>query len=249
VRIRKKAPKPAASKPPLYVIGYSFSAPSPDELKIWYDLEYGGPLTLQQSAQTGVLSSGHGPWRAWLTISLPQEEARSVSEQAVWDHRNVGLVSPAAAAPDVAADTVLFAARLARGLTLLTQGTALDPVTQRYSNPSDWNDRPLALFQLRDHVDMVQGEAEDAGQDWFHTMGMSKFGLDELETWQPRGLPADSPMQVLDEAANQILRQGHNPKVGSTMAIPSLARTIAIDKHRTATVQETQRIFRRIVVE
>jgi hypothetical protein len=249
VRIRKKATKPASNKPPLYMIGYSFSAPSPDELKIWYDLEYGGPLTLQQSARPGALSAGHGPWRAWLTIALPEEESRSVSQLAVWDHRNVGIVSPAVAASDIVADTVLFAARLARGLTLLTQGTALDPATQRYSNPSDWSDRPLPLFHLRDHIEVMQDEAEEAGQDWFHTMGMSKFGLDELEIWQPKGLPADSPMQVLNEAANQILQQRNNPKVGSTMVIPSLGRTITIDKHRTAVMQHTQHIFRRVVIQ
>ncbi|WP_447601074.1 DUF4026 domain-containing protein [Nitrospira sp. Nam80] len=249
MRIRKKAPKPASAKPPLYVIGYSFSAPSADELIIWYDLEYGGPLALRPSAQVGALSAGHGPWQAWLTIALPEEEARSVSQQAVWDHRHAGTVSPAVAAPNIAADTVLFAARLARGLTLLTQGTAFDLVMQRYSNPSDWSDRPLTLFQLQDHVEVIQGEIEDAGRDWFHTAGMSKFGLDELELWQPKSLPADSPMQVLNEAADQILRQGHNPKVGSSLALPFLGCTIYIDNHRTAAMQQTQRTFRRIVVQ
>lgn len=249
MRIRKKAPKPAAAKPPLYMIGYRFSAPSPDELTIWYDLEYGGPLALRTSAHAHALSAGHGPWHAWLTIALPEDEAQSLSLQAAWDHQNVGIVSPAVAAPNMVADTVLFAARLARGLTLLTQGTALDPVTQRYSNPSDWSDRPLALFQLRDHVEVTQGEVEDPGRDWFHTAGMSKFGLDELELWQPKGLPADSPMQVLNGAADQIFRQGHNPKVGSSLTIPSLGRTISIDNHRTVAMQQTQWTFRRVAAE
>ena len=249
MRIRKKAPKAALAKPPLYLIGYSFSAPSADELKIWYDLEYGGPLTLRQSGQPGGLSAAHGPWQARLTISLPAEEADSVSQQSMWDHRNVGAVTAAASAPHTAPDTVLFAARLARGLTLLTQGTALDQVTRRYSNPSDWSDRPLTVFRFHDHLDMTQGEVDDERHDWFHTLGMSKFGLDELEIWQPKGLPGDSPKHMLAEAADYILQQGINPKVGSSMAIPSTGRTVSIDNHRTATVQQTQRIFRRIVIE
>ena len=249
MRIRKKTPKPVSAKPPLYVIGYSFSAPSSDELKIWYDLEYGGPLTLQPGTRLGALSAVHGPWNAWLTISLSTEEAKPLSQSTAWDHPNLGAVAPAAAAPTVVADTVLFAARLARGLTLLTQGTALDLVSQRYSNPSDWGDRPLSLFQSQDHIDVIQGETDDASHDWFHTLGMSKFGLDELETRQPKGLPGSFPMQVLAEAADHILQRGHNPTVGSAISISSLGRTCSIDNHRTATIQNLHRIFRRLVIE
>lgn len=249
MRIRKKTPKPAPTKPPLYLVGYSFSAPSSDELKIWYDLEYGGPLALQAGNRPGVLSARHGPWHSWLTISLPAEEAQSLSKSAAWDHPNLGAVAPATAAPTIVADTVLFAARLARGLTLLTQGTALDLVSQRYSNPSDWSDRPLSCFQSRDHIEVTQGEPDDESQDWFYTLGLSKFGLDELETRQPKGLPAPFPMQVLAEAADHILQQGRNPNVGSAIPIPSLGRTLSVENHRTATVQTSHRIFRRLVIE
>ena len=249
MRIRKKTPKPAPAKPPLYVIGYSFSAPSSDELKIWYDLEYGGPLTLQADNQPGRLSASHGPWRAWLTISLSAEEAGALTQTVAWDHRHAGAVSPATATPTMMADTVLFAARLARGLTLLTQGTALDLVTQRYSNPSDWGDRPLSFFQSRDHIDVMQGDQEDEGQEWFHTLGLSKFALDELEIRQPRGLPSSFPMEVLTEAADVALQQGRNPTVGSVISIPSLGRNLSVQNHRTAIVQNLHRIFRRLVIE
>jgi hypothetical protein len=250
VRIRKKTPKPAPAKPPLYVVGYSFSAPSSDELKIWYDLEYGGPLTLQAGNRPGVLSASHGPWHAWLTISLSAEETVALTQSAAWDHRSAGTVSPATATPTSVADTVLFAARLARGLTLLTQGTALDLVTQRYSNPSDWGDRPLGLFRITDHLEVTQGDAEaDDSHDWFHTLGMSKFGLDELEARQPKGLPGSFPLQVLAEAAEVVLQQGRNPTVGSVIPIPSLGRTLTVQSHRTATVQNVHRILRRLAVE
>lgn len=249
MRIRKKSPKSVSTKPPLYVIGYSFSAPSSDELKVWYDLEYGGPLALQAGNRPGALSAAHGPWHAWLTISLSAEEAGVFTQTVAWDHRHAGTVTPATTTPTLVADMVLLAARLARGLTLLTQGTALDLVTQRYSNPSDWGDRPLTFFQSRDHIDVTQGESEDESHDWFHTSGMSKFGLDELETKQPKGLPGSLPMQALADAADFILQQGRNPTVGSVISIPSLGRNLAIVNHRTATVQNSHRIFRRLVIE
>jgi len=250
VRIRKKTPKPAPAKPPLYLIGYSFSCPSSDELKIWYDLEYGGPLSLQQSNRPEVLSAVHGPWHAQLTISLPADEAGVLTKTVAWDHRHAGTVSPAAATPALALDTVLLTARLARGLTLLTQGTALDLVTQRYMNPSDWTDRPLVLFQSRDHIEVTQGELEDEDHDWFHTLGLSKFGLDELEARQPKGLAGSFPMEVLAEAADVVLQQGRNPTVGSLLTLPSLGgRRLKIEGHRTATVQNFHRIFRRLIIE
>jgi hypothetical protein len=249
VRIRKKTPKAGPARPPLYVIGYSFSAPASDELKIWYDLDYGGPLTVHQNNQPEVLSVTHGPWHARLTISLRADDADALTRTAAWDHRHAGTVSPAAAAPALVLDTVLFAARLARGLTLLTQGTALDLFTQRYLNPSDWTDRPLSGFHTRDHIEVIQGESDDDGNDVFHTLGLSKLGLDELETRQAKGLPASFPTEMLAEAADLILHQGRNPTVGSVLRIPSLERNATIVNHRTTTVHNVQRTFRRLAVE
>lgn len=247
MRIRKKTSK-SPSKPPLYAIGYRFSAPSSDELKIWYDLEYGGPLTLEPSGISGALAAAHGPWHAQLRISLLPDEVESITQYAAWDHHHAGTVAPAAASPAVIADTVLFASRLARGLTLLTQGTALDLVLQRHSNPSDWSDRPLSLFDLEDHLEITQGETEEDAQEWFHTLGLRKFGLDELEIRQPKGLPDTLPRQVLTEAADEALRSGQNAKVGSTIAIPSLGRSVTVIKHRTATARGSQHIFREVAL-
>jgi hypothetical protein len=248
VRIRKKTPKPSPAKPPLYLIGYSFSAPSSDELKIWYDLEYGGPLSLAPSNRAGVLSASHGPWHGGLTISLLTEEAAAFAQSVAWEHRQAGAVSPATTTPASAADTVLFAARLARGLTLLTQGTALDLITQQYSNPSDWSDRPLKVFQTADHIEVIQGEPDGDGEEVFHTLGLSKFGLDELETTQPKGLPASFPIRLLAEAADVVLHQGRNPTVGSVLSVPSLERQLTVMNHRTATARSVQRIFRRLAI-
>lgn len=247
MRIRKKTSKPS-SKPPLYAIGYRFSAPSSDELKIWYDLEYGGPLTLEPSGTSDTVGAAHGPWHARLRISLPPDEVESITQYAAWDHHHAGTVAPTTASPAVIADTVLFAARLARGLTLLTQGTTLDLILQRHSNPSDWSDQPLSLFHLEDHVEITQGEIEEATEEWFHTLGLKKFGLDELEMRQPKGLPDTLPRQVLTEAAEEGLRSGQNPKVGSTFAISSLGRTVTVLRHRTATARGSQHTFREIAL-
>jgi hypothetical protein len=246
VRIRKKSAKPALSKPPFYLIGYSFSAPSADEVVIWYDLEYGGPLRLQSGSLPDTLLAMHGPWQSWLTIALPPDEAASLTDSVDWTHRNVGRVTPAPAGPALIADTVLFAARLARGLTLLTQGTALDLITQRYSNPSDWRDHPLVQFLLRDHLHVTQHDADHDGYEWFRTAGLSKFGLDELEMRQPQGLPHAFPIQVLEEAAEHALHGGHNLKVGTSVFLPILGRNITVVKHHTASSPQAHRIFRQV---
>jgi hypothetical protein len=249
MKIRKKTAKPAAAKPPLYIIGYSFSAPSADELKIWYDLEYGGPLKLDPEGQGGWFSALHGPWRAWIKITLPPAEADVITQGMPWEHRTAGTVAPAATGPNLITDTVLFAARLARGVTLLTQGTALDLVTQQYINPSDWQDRLLSSFDVRHHIDVQQRDGAGAGEDWFYTLGMSKFGLDELELMRPKGLPEAPALELLAQAAAEILATGRNPKVGSTLAIASLARSITVVKHRTAAAPlQRQHIFREIAI-
>jgi hypothetical protein len=231
------------------VIGYSFSAPSADELTIWYDLEYGGPLRLQASSLAGALLASHGPWQAWLTIAVVGEEADSLAKFIDWTHRNMGRVTAAPAGPALIADTVLFAARLARGLTLLTQGTALDLITQRYSNPSDWHDRPLVQFQLPDHLHVTQQDADDDGHEWFRTAGLSKFGLDELEMRQPQGLPGAFPIQVLEEAAEHALHEGHNLKVGTSVFLPIVSRKITVVKHHTVSTPQAHHIFREVEVD
>ncbi len=68
----------------------------------------------------------------------------------------MGAVAPSIVPPRDMPDTILFAARLARGLTLLTQGTAHDIITNQYVNPSDWQDRPLTHFIAADHIPIMQ---------------------------------------------------------------------------------------------
>lgn len=234
MKIRKKAPKPSGGGQPSYVIGYSTPAPSVAELKMWFDLEYGGPLKLTVPRETAPATATHGPWHASLQIALARAEAGSWSERLDWRHSQAGLVLRPSVTPQQACDLVLFAARLARGLTLLTQGTAYDTVTHTYLNPSDWTDRPLERFRTQDHVTVGQADSPDPQTDWLHTLGLSKFGLDELEVFQPVGLSTRPTLETLAAIADEVLRMGRSPKVGTTLPLPLLGLTITVKRHRTA---------------
>ena len=246
MKIRKKIPKSASSKPPIFLVGYSFSAPLPEELRMWFDVHYGGPLTLQAEGAPETWSAKHGPWSARLTLSLAAEEREAWSRQTAWDHRSIATVSMTSTGPSNLIDSILHAARLARGLTLLTQGTTLDLPTQVYLNPSDWNDRPLTYFLTQDHVHVNQEDSLDRPHDRFYTLGMSKFSLDELELMHPRGLPPAETMEILVNAAGEVVKSGHNAKVGTGIEIPALARTVTIVKHRTAAPAGRMLAFREL---
>jgi hypothetical protein len=249
MKIRKKTPKPAPAKPPLYLIGYRDSLPSIDELKAWYDLTYGGPLTSISLTAGRTVSLAHGPWHTRLLTGLPETDAAEWHRLLSWDHRTLSAVSPASATPGTIVDTVLVAARLARGLTLLTQGTSFDVACQEYLNPSDWNDRPLDVFRTRDHVMVQLSETDDGSSEWFYTLGLSKFGLDELEMIQPRGLPEIDTMTLLNSAADGVLRTGANQKIGMPLNLFSVARTIRVIRHRTAAPTGRMMAFRQISSE
>jgi hypothetical protein len=235
MRIRKKAPKPSAKRPPLYFIGYRGTAPQPEELKTWYDLEYGGPLTIKtEDGAPESWHAGHGPWTAHIVIPLPATHTAGFKGQLAWEHELIGAVAPSVVSPRDMPDTILFAARLARGLTLLTQGTAYDLTTQQYLNPSDWKDRGLTGFVVEDHILVAQDDQHKPDEVWCYTLGLSKFGMDELETFQPRGLSDRSAKELLAESAYEMIRIGQSPKVGAAFHLPMLGRTIRIANHRTA---------------
>jgi hypothetical protein len=235
MRIRKKAPKPSSKRPPLYFVGYRGTAPKPDELTIWYDREYGGPLTLRtEEGAPASWQAAHGPWTAHIIIPLPATHTAGFKEQLAWEHELIGAVAPAVTPPRDMPDNILFAARLARGLTLLTQGTAYDLTTQQYLNPSDWRDRELTAFVAEDHVIVAQDDQAKPEETWYYTLGLSKFGIDEVETFQPKGLSDRSAKDLLVESAHEMIRIGQTPKVGTAVQLPILGRTVIIANHRTA---------------
>ncbi|MCC2641923.1 MAG: hypothetical protein K0S45_2336 [Nitrospira sp.] len=249
MKIRKKAPRLAFAKSPLYLIGYRDFSPSIEKLKIWYDLHYGGPLTCRVMESGRGAHVNHGPWHAHLLTSIPEAEAAQWRRMLSWDHPRLEAVAPAGSTPSAIVDAILVTARLARGLTLLSQGTAFDMVSHEYSNPSDWNDRPLDIFHVRDHVFVQHSEADDLSFDWFYTLGLSKFGLDELEVLQPRGLPEAETMALLISAADEVLRIGQNQKMGHSLDLPARAQTIRFITHRTAAPTGRMVAFRQITTE
>jgi hypothetical protein len=235
MRIRKKSPKPSAKRPPLYFIGYRGAAPSTDEVKTLYDREYSGPLAIRhEEGSAESWQATHGPWSAHVVMPLPMSHVTEVMKQLSWEHEIVGAIAPSLASPRDMPDTVLFTARLARCLTLLSQGTAYDVIRQAYINPSDWQQLTLTSFQLDDHLSIAHDDTTRADQVWSYTLGLSKFGLDEIEIFSSKGLPDNAAKEVLTAAANELLRAGHSPKVGTALNLPLLGRTIAIKNYRTA---------------
>jgi hypothetical protein len=235
VRIRKKSPKPSAKRPPLYFVGYRGTAPATNELRLWYERAYGGPLTVRhEDGSPELWQATHGPWSAHVVMPLPVTHVAEMMKQLAWEHEQMGAVAPSLASPKDMPDTILFAARLARGLTLLTQGTAYDVTTQAYVNPSDWQDRALTSFVVDDHVTVMHDDAVRPDRIWSYSLGLTKFGLDEIETFQGKGLPESAAKELLTESANELLRMGQSPKVGSAFLLPLLGRTVRVVNHRTA---------------
>jgi hypothetical protein len=235
MRIKKKSRKPSAKRPPLYFVGYRGTRPMSEELVLWYDQAYGGPLSIvPEEDAPDSWQVGHGPWSAHVVIPLPATHSAGLVEQLAWEHHKIGAIAPAVMPPREMPDTVLFAARISRGLTLLTQGTAYDITTQQYLNPSDWRDRSLTAFMADDHVVIAEDDQAKPGVVWCYTLGLSKFGLDELETFIPRGTSDRVAKELLIESAYELLQTGQSPKVGMAFVLPILSRTVTIANHRTA---------------
>ena len=157
-----------------------------------------------------------------------------MKDQLAWEHDQIGAIAPSVMPPRDMPDTILFAARLAKGLVLLAQGTAHDVTTQQYLNPSDWQDRNLNEFVADDHVLVAQDDQAKPDMIWCYSLGLSKFGLDELETFLPRGTSDRTAKELLGESIRETIRIGQSPKVSASFHLPSLNRTITIVNHRTA---------------
>ena len=72
MRIKKKSPKPSSKRPPLYFVGYRGTRPMPDELVLWYDRAYGGPLKIaRENDAPDAWHITHGPWTAHVVMPLP----------------------------------------------------------------------------------------------------------------------------------------------------------------------------------
>jgi hypothetical protein len=240
MRIRRKSAKPSRSSHPLFIVGFSGS-PTPSELQFWFDLEYGGPLRIQPVTagraqdESSPLVATHGPWSVTID-SLTADAAESWKAMLGWGHPSAMQILPMTAQAQHRIDQALHAARIARGLTLLSQGTSYDVMSMQYLNPSDWRDRPLTQFAARDHVTIRQTDADIPEQEWFSTQGMTKLGLDELEAFQPRGLSPTPITETLTDIAEALIRQGQIPKVGTVLSFPELGLSVEVLRHRTLVI-------------
>ncbi len=234
MKIKRKAPK---SGRPAFVVGWAFAVPTTTDLKVWFDLEYGGPLRIEPESGAGPLArrftATHALWRTTLVCPLPAEEAGRWKERLQWGHEQAAVVLHRSAPPSQCCDVQLFLGRLARGLTLLSEGTAYDVAGEAFLNPSDWRHHPLTAFSMEDHVSVVHMDAEDPTSEWFRTAGLGKFGLDELETARPRGLASRPTVETLLALAGELLRRGQNPPVGSTLSAGGEDLDVHVVSHRT----------------
>jgi hypothetical protein len=235
MRIRKKSPKPSAKRPPLYFVGYRGTAPATDEVTALYDREYGGPLVIRhEEGSAESWQATHGPWSAHVVMPLPMSHVAEIMKQLSWEHDLMGAVAPSLASPRDMPDTILLAARLARCLTLLSQGTAYDVIAQTYINPSDWQQRALTSFVLDDHVSIVHDDNAHSDRVWSYSLGLSKFGMDEIEMFSAKGLPESSAKEILSESGSELLRLGQPMKVGATLTLPLLGHAVRVKNYRTA---------------
>ena len=100
MRIKKQTPKPSARRPPLYFVGYRGTAPATDELKAWYEREYGGPLIIRHEAGSAESwHASHGPWSAHVVMPLPMSHVSDVMKQLAWEHDVMGAVAPSLVSP------------------------------------------------------------------------------------------------------------------------------------------------------
>jgi len=233
-KIKKK--KPSAHALPAFLIGWTHGdPPPPGYLSAWFDQLYGGPLQIRFLSANGHqhFEAVHTNWKVQVQMAPPPEIVAQWKGRLQWEHRHLAqLIAPPKTQSD-RQDEVLHLARIARGLTLLMEGTAYDVAMGLYRNPSDWKDRDLWIFQVEDHVLVEQHDQIQDMRTWLHTRGLTKFGLDEIETFLPLGLSAIDSEAMLYDVARQLMVHAKNPKVGEHISFGGDGRQVEVVRHRT----------------
>jgi hypothetical protein len=222
-------------KLPTFLIGYAAPEPLPPGfLSAWFNQEYGGPLHIQLTSgeNSTIFEAVHGPWAASADTNLPPAIGNPWHERLGWGHSRAAQVLPLRLAGRDTRDLILMVTRLARGLTLLTGGTAYDTATGTYLNPSDWSDRPLRAFEITDHLRIEEVSGREDGRVWFHTRGLAKFGLEDIEIYRPVGLSEKPVIEMMTEMAESLIDLGKAPNVGEALTL-SNGRSVRIIRHRT----------------
>jgi len=246
-KIKKK--KPTSQALPAFLIGWTHGEPPPPGyLAAWFDQLYGGPLQIRFLSANGHqhFETAHTNWKAHVQLAPSAQIVEQWQGRLQWEHRHLAqLLAPAQTHPD-RQDTVLHLARIARGLTLLMEGTTYDVATGVYSNPSDWKDRDLDVFQIHDHVQVEQHEQSQQRRMWLHTRGLSKFGFDEIEMFQSVALSSRESEAMLYEVVCQLMAHGKNPKIGEHISFGGEGRQVEVVRHRTDPIYGIPLAFREV---
>lgn len=248
-KIKKK--KTSSSLLPAFLVGWTHGdAPPPGFLSAWFDHEYGGPLHIRflSSTQSHDFEAIHTTWLGIVRTGPLTGSIESLCSQLQWEHSQVLQIFTRNQGPRDRQNGVLHLARLARGLTMLTDGTTYDLDAGIYINPSDWQDRDLREFQARDHVQIGQRESMEKNQLWVYTRGLQKFGLDDLEVYLPLGLPTGTAEEILSSLASQQIETGKNPKIGEKMFMEENEAYVEVIRHRTDPIFGAPLAFREIRV-
>ncbi len=221
---------------PAFLVGWTHEdPPPPGYLSAWFDQEYGGPLLVRfvSSTHSNEFKATHTTWSGTVNTAPLESHVKQFCEGLQWEHSRFAQVLPGGKGKGNRQDDILHLSRLARGLTLLTGGTAYDVDAGTYLNPSDWQDRDLTGFRVEDHVQVVQQEVAAKASLWLHTRGLTKFGVDELEAFHPLSLPAHPIEEALLKLSGQIIDLGKNLKIGEHVLIGERGPYAEVVRHRT----------------
>ena len=246
-KIKKK--KSAIQASPAFFIGWTHGEPPPPGyLAAWFDQHYGGPLHIRFLSSNGHhhFEAAHTNWKAQVQLAPSAQIVEQWQGRLQWDHRHLAQLMAPSTSPAERQDEVVHLARIARGLTLLLEGTTYDVATGAYLNPSDWNDRALAVFQIEDHVLVEQQEQAQHIRRWWHTRGLKKFGLDEIETFQSIGLSERMIEPMLYGVGFQLIVQGKNPKIGEHVSFGEQGQRVEVVRHRTDPIYGMPLAFREV---
>ncbi|RMH36923.1 MAG: hypothetical protein D6690_04560 [Nitrospirae bacterium] len=235
-KIKKKTASSKPRTPPAFVVGFTHAdPPPPGYLAAWFNEAYGGPLTIHLMGSMGHhrYEAAHTTWRATVQMALPDDVVNGWRDRLNWSHAHVVEIRQSPQGRGDRRDLALHTARIARGLTLLTEGTAYDVIGDVFLNPSDWSDMRLDGFTLRDHVRVFQEEHLGRGHVWFYTKGLMKFGLDEIETYRPLGLPDRPTIDTLLELSEVLVAAHKVAKVRDRILLSDAGHEVRIIRHRT----------------
>ncbi|MCB9776599.1 MAG: hypothetical protein H6750_20015 [Nitrospiraceae bacterium] len=249
-KIKKK--KSASQVVPAFLVGWTHgNPPPPGYIAAWFDEAYGGPLRIRFLTSNGHhhFEAAHTNWTAEVNIEPSTAIVEQWQGRLQWEQTQIAVLFPPTNTATDRRDALLHVARMARGVTLLTDGTTYDVATGSYLNPSDWRDRDLEAFRITDHIQVEHREDLQRARIWFHTRGLTKFGLDEIETFQPMGLSSREVKDTLLRVADYLIDQGKNSKVGERIILDGGGPQVMVVRHRTDPVYGTPLAFRELILE